>query len=247
MTALQVLFIVIASFLIGISKGGIGGPLPVSLTTPLLALVMPPADAVVLILPLLIFADIFALYAFWKQWDNRLLVVMLPPAIVGVLAGGIFLSIIPGNVLKIVIGFATLLVLLFKLLADHIAALEYKTHTWHSLLAGAVSGFGAALANAGAPPFTVYMLLRKTRSVSFIGTATLFFAIVNLLKFPIYFERGLIKPDFFATILWVLPVVPLSVWAGRRALDHISQTIFERIMLVLLFAIVILLFATSLR
>lgn len=246
MTPLQILFIVFAALLIGLSKGGLGGPLPASMVTPLLALVMDTTEAVVLVLPLLIFADVFALRAYWKQWDNHLLLYMLPTAVLGVMAGGISLSIIPDNALKIVIGIATLLVIAYKLLADYFESIDYKPQNWHSLLTGGASGFGAALANAGAPPFTIYMLLRKVEATSFIGTATLFFAVVNLLKIPIFIQQDLIQLDSFLSVIWALPIVPLGVWIGRRSLDYISQTTFERIMLVLLFVTVILLFVTSL-
>lgn len=241
MTPIQIIFIVIACLMIGLSKGGLGGPLPVSMVTPLLALVMDATEAVVLVLPFLIFADIFALKAYWMKWDNRLLLFMLPPAVIGVIAGGRYLAIVPENTLRMIIGIATLLVIGYKLLADYFESIDYKPQNWHSILAGGASGFGAALANAGAPPFTVYMLLRKEQSISFIGTATLFFAIVNLAKIPIFIQQDLIQVDAYLSILWALPIVPLGVWLGRRALDYISQTVFERIMLILLFIIVLLL------
>jgi hypothetical protein len=246
MTPIQMLMIAIACLMIGLSKGGLGGPLPVSMVTPLLALVMDAREAVVLVLPFLIFADIFALRAYWMLWDTRLLLFMLPPAVVGVIAGGISLSIIPDNDLKIIIGIATLMVIGYKLSADYFESIDYTSQNWHSLIAGTASGFGAALANAGAPPFTVYMLLRKVESIPFIGTATLFFAVVNLLKIPIFLQQDLIQLDSFLSVIWALPIVPLGVYLGRRALDYISQIMFERIMLILLFVTVILLFVTSL-
>ena len=141
---------------------------------------------------------------------------------------------------------ATLFVIVYKLIADYIETIEYKPQNWHSLLAGAASGFGSALANAGAPPFTIYMLLKKVEPIPFIGTATLFFAVINLLKLPIFVERDLIQINAFIEVIWALPIVPLGVWLGRRSLEYISQTTFERIMLALLFLTVILLFVTSL-
>lgn len=246
MNLVQIVMIAFACLLIGLSKGGLGGPLPVSMVTPLLALVMDASEAVVFILPFLIFADIFALYAYWGDWDNQLLRFMLPPALLGVIAGGYFLSIIPNNLLKILIAIATLLVIAYKLLSDYVESIDYRPQNWHSILAGGLSGFSAALANVGAPPFTIYMLLRKVKAVSFIGTATLFFAIVNLLKIPIYVKLDLFHMDSFLSVIWAMPIIPLGVWLGRRALDYINQKTFERIMLVLLFIIVMLLLVTSL-
>ncbi len=66
------ILIAILGLMIGLAKGGFGG-LGV-LLTPLLALVLPVAMAVGVLLPMLMFGDVIALYMYWKQWDLKLLV-----------------------------------------------------------------------------------------------------------------------------------------------------------------------------
>ncbi|HLA43408.1 MAG TPA: hypothetical protein VJZ27_08245, partial [Aggregatilineales bacterium] len=61
----RIIVILLAGLLVGLSKGGLGGPVPVTLTAPILSLIMPVSEAVALILPLLLFADIFALRFYW--------------------------------------------------------------------------------------------------------------------------------------------------------------------------------------
>jgi len=78
----------------------------------------------------------------------------------------------------------------------------------------------------------------------FIGTATLFFMLVNLMKLPIFVQQGLLDMTAVLSLWWAMPIVPLGVWLGRRALDYIDQLTFERIMMGLLVLAVILLFAT---
>ncbi|MCY4146983.1 MAG: hypothetical protein OXF90_11025, partial [Chloroflexi bacterium] len=60
----------LVGILVGFSKGGLGGPVPVALTVPMLALIIEPQVAVALVLPLLLFADAFALYFYWGLYTN---------------------------------------------------------------------------------------------------------------------------------------------------------------------------------
>ena len=234
-----------ACLLMGLSKGGLGGPLPVSLIVPLLSLVMDPREAVPLSTPYLIFADWFALRIYWRKWDTQQVRLLLPSAIIGVILGGLTLSIISKVAMIIVIGAATLIVIVYKLASDTFTSIKYKPQTWHGYLAGFTSGLASTLANAGSFPFTIYMLLKKNvASVAFIGTATLFFAIVNMLKIPIYLQQGLLSFDRIISVIWALPIIPLGVWLGRKALDTISQKMFERVMMALLIFTVFLLFGS---
>ncbi|MEL6309137.1 MAG: sulfite exporter TauE/SafE family protein [Chloroflexota bacterium] len=244
MTPLQMTLFAIACLLIGLSKGGLGGPLPVALVTPMLALVMDAKEAVPLVLPFLIFADWFALRAYWQEWDTDLLKLLVPAALVGALMGGLLLSVISDFWLKITIGVFTILVIVYKLVSDRLASVTYEHRNWHGYLAGWSTALASTLANTGAPTFTIYLLLQRVESITFIGTATLFFTIVNLLKLPIFIQQDLLQVSTVTGLWWALPIVPLGVWIGRRVLDYIDQTTFERIMMILLFLSVILLFAT---
>lgn len=230
-----ILIVIIAAFLIGLSKGGLGGPVPVSLTTPLLSIVMPVSHAVSLALPLLLIADAFALWAYWRLWDMRYVRLMLPAAVVGVLMGVLLLATLPDDILRRVLGIFTLGVIGYKLASDRIRTINYEPRDWHGYLTGWASGFASALANTGAPPFTAYMLLQRVSPVSFIGTATLFFAIVNALKLPGVIQAGLLDFTRFGQIIWVIPLIPIGVWIGRQIVQRFNPRLFENFMLVLLF------------
>jgi uncharacterized membrane protein YfcA len=233
------LIVLIASLMIGLSKGGLGGPVPVALLTPLLSFIMPASQAVGLVLPLLIFADMFALYIYWKQWDARQVRLMLPMGVLGVILGGILLLALAENnqndLLRRLIGAFTLFFVIYKLSSGWLAALEYHPRGWHGYVAGWASGFGSALANMGAPPFTAYMLLQKTTPLTFVGTTTLFFAIINLLKLPItLMSSKVLNLHLLASILWAVPFIPVGVWLGRRFVDRVNAKAFENMMLILL-------------
>src|ERR1044072_7176162 len=94
--------IAILGFMIGLAKGGLGG-LGV-LLTPILALVLPVALAVGVLLPMLMVDDAFALYMYWKQWDLDLVKSMLPAGIVGAIGGTFLLSWLSPSSLRITLG-----------------------------------------------------------------------------------------------------------------------------------------------
>jgi uncharacterized membrane protein YfcA len=213
--------------------------------SPMLSLVMDPREAVPLSLPFLIFADWFALKAYWREWDTEEVRLLLPSAVVGVILGALALSHISPSLLRVVIGILTLLFIIYRLVAVRFLKVKYEARLWHGYLAGFASGFASTLANAGAFPFMIYMLLRrKMEAVVFIGTVTLLFTLVNLLKVPMYIHQNLFSLERILSVIWALPLIIVGVWVGRKSVNHINQQTFERLMMALLVMAVILLFAS---
>jgi uncharacterized membrane protein YfcA len=244
MSPLQNIVFAIACLMIGLSKGGLGGPLPVVLITPILATVLGAKQAVGLPIPFLIFADWFALRLYWRKWDSQQIRLMMPAGIIGAIIGGLFLAQVSDSdvTLKIIIGVFAAIVLIYKLIESRFKSIQYEHRDWHAYLAASLSAFGSVIANAGAPPFTIYLILQKLDPVSFIGTVTLFFTVINLMKVPVFIYNGNLNLWQFLSVLWALPIVPLGVWLGRKAVAIIEQKTFERIMLVLLLLSIMMLF-----
>lgn len=227
------LAILIAALAIGIAKGGLGGAV-VGLVVPLLSTVMPVGQAVGLTLPLLLLGDMLALRAYWREWEWRYLRMLLPAATVGVLIGVLLLTNLSDLALRRILGGFTLMLVLYKLGSDEIAQMNYTPHRWIGVLAGGGAGLASAMANAGGPLLTVYLLLEKRPAIPFLGTTTLFFALVNVIKLPFFLSTNVIDISALLNILWVLPVIPLGVWLGKKALTSLDQQVFERVMLALL-------------
>ncbi len=229
------LFLILAALLIGISKGGLGGPVPGSMAAPILTLVMPAADAMGIVLPMLLFADLLALRLYWRKWSHHYLRLLLPAATVGIISGTLVLLILPDASLRRVIGGFTLLMIAYKLIGDKANAWNYRPRAWHGSLAGWGSAFGAALANSGAAPFTAYMLLQPDMQPRmFVGTATLFFFLINALKVPGYLGGGVLQFDRIWPIAWVFFLIPVGFSIGYLGLKRINAQLFEGLLLILL-------------
>ena len=225
--------LIIVALLIGLSKGGMGAVLGV-LVTPLLTLVMPVPAAISLSLPLLMIGDVFALWFFWKTWDMHTIRLLLPPAILGIVVGTYLLATLNNVTLRHILGVFTLLFVVYKIADTRLRALDYQPRQWHGTLSGAASGLGSALANAGSVPFTVYMLLQEVTPTVFVGTTTLYFAIINLLKVPGFILTGLIDLNRLLSVIWVIPVIVAGVYSGRWMIRRINKTAFDWFMLVVL-------------
>ena len=62
--------LVVAVLLSGISKGGFGGSMAF-VGSAILALILPPAQAVGIMLPLLMLMDVVTVGPFWRKWDTH--------------------------------------------------------------------------------------------------------------------------------------------------------------------------------
>ena len=231
----------LVALFIGFSKGGLAGTLG-TLATPLMVLVMPANQVIGLVLPLLMVADVFAVASHWKRWDWRLIVLMMPGAVVGVTIGTYFITNAPTESLKIALGIIVLIFAIYKILEPWLfRSFNYEARDWHGVFAGTVAGFSSALAHTGGPPVNIYLLMRRTSTQVFNATSALFFAILNWVKVPYYLYAHLFDFQRLQSMIWIVPLLPLGVWAGKWAADKISQKIFDRVVIVLLFVTALLL------
>jgi uncharacterized membrane protein YfcA len=226
--------VALVALLIGFSKGGLGGTLG-GLATPLMALVMPANQAIGLLLPILMIADAFAVASHWKRWDWRLIILLMPGAVLGVTIGTFFITNAPTGELKMVLGIIVLLFALYKLFEARLfSTLAYEAKDWHGILVGTVAGFSSALAHTGGPPVSIYLLMRRVPTHIFNATSALFFAILNLVKVPYYIYAHLFDFQQMRGLIWLFPLLPLGVWGGKWAANKIRREVFEKVIVVLL-------------
>jgi len=229
------LLVIFIGIFIGLVKGGVTGPIGGAVILPLLSQTMSVPQAAGITLPLLIVGDIFAMRFYWREWDVKLVRLLLPAALAGIVLGISLLVTLPDDVLRRMLGIFTIGIIIYKVAGDALQTVEYQPRAWHGYVAGFASGLTSALANLGGPPITAYLLLQKLKPTAFVGTMTLFFFIVNLLKVPGFLSAGFIDIPTLISIAWVIPLIPVGVWIGRRAIGWINREWFERAMIVLLF------------
>ncbi len=231
-TAYAAIVVAILGFMIGLAKGGFGGL--GALLTPILALVLPVALAVGVLLPMLMVGDAFALYMYWKEWDLDLVKRMLPAGVVGALAGTFLLSWLSPDGLRIILGIFVLLLVAYRLASDRIQSLRYERRPWHAPAAGFLAGLASGMFNNGGPAFSSYLLLQKLTARPFIATSAIYFALLNLIKVPGFLYTGVLDLPLLFSLWWVFPCIPVGIWVARMTLTRLSSSVFEWIIIVLL-------------
>jgi uncharacterized protein len=224
--------IAILGFMIGLAKGGFGGL--GALLTPILALVLPVASAVGVLLPMLMVGDVFAISMYWKEWDLDLVKRMLPAGIVGALAGTFLLAGLSPDGLRIVLGIFVLVLVAYRFVSDRIEAIQYKSRPWHAPAAGFLAGVASGMFNYGGPAISSYLLLQKLKARPFIATTAIFFALLNLIKVPGFLYTGVLDLPLLFSLWWVFPFIPVGIWVARRTLTRLSPSAFEGTIVVLL-------------
>jgi uncharacterized membrane protein YfcA len=225
----------LGAFLIGLSKSGFATGLGM-LTTPMLATAVPPRQAIGIVLPLLCFADLFTLSAFWKKWEFARIKIPLFGSLFGIAAGMAFVNVISDRILRTSIG-ATALTLTVLLVARNIwyPARVYKPSLWDGALVGVFAGFSSTISHGAGPILAIYLMAQKPEKSVFVATNAAFFTLLNLIKVPPFVLSGLITRQTLFQDLRYLPLIPLGVGVGWLANRALPQKAFEYLVYGLLF------------
>ena len=92
---------------------------------------------------------------------------------------------------------------------------------------GGVAGFTSQIAHAGGPPFQIWALSRNFSHLVFIGTSSIFFAIINWLKVPAYAALGQFSVQNMTLTAIFLPLAILSTLAGVKLVKRVSPARFN--------------------
>lgn len=222
-----------AVLLYGMGKGGLG-PGAGAVVVPMLSLVISPVQAAAIMLPILCVMDIFAVRTFRRQFDREQLKILVPAALVGIIAGVATMNLLPVRMLKLMIG-AIALAFVLNYLLKRPALAGKKPGRWQGYFWGAVSGFTSAQIHAGGPPVTIYMLPQNLDKTVLIGTMAIFFTIVNYVKLIPYTLLGLLDTTNLLTSLVLIPLAPIGVRIGYQIMQRISQPVIYRFLYIMLF------------
>jgi len=235
---------VAAALLVGISKTGIPGV--GILVVSLLGAAFGGRPSVGIMLPMLIFADVFAVswYRRNAHWDKLLM--LFPWVAAGMVVGFVFMwktgeSTGTRDILGVVIGILVLLMMAVHLLQRYVGEKITPRSRLGVAWTGSVAGFVTMVSNAAGPIMTLYLAAFRLNKKDFVGTFAWYFFILNLIKIPLYYvlnnlspQKPLVTVDSLLTDVVLFPGVLVGVYIGRWLLPRISQKAFETV--VLLFA-----------
>lgn len=226
------LLILLASFIIGLSKAGLKGIDMMNVT--IMAIVFGGKASTGVILPLLCFADIMAVtyYNCHAQWEHfwKLIPWMIIGILIGVYVGKDMDEVIFKRIMAVIILVTIMIVI----------ALEFRKNATipaSKLFAagmGLVSGFTTMLGNLAGAFSNIYFLAMRMPKNDFIGTTAWIFLVVNLFKLPfqLFYWKN-ITASTLQTDLFLLPALIAGFWAGVKAVSIIKDDGYRKIVIAL--------------
>lgn len=220
-----------------VSKGGFGSGAAFA-ATPILALVMDPAQAVGLMLPLLMLMDVTGLRAYWRRWSWPHARRLMAGAMAGIAAGAVLFSWVSPDGVRLMVGLIAIGFVLFHVARARgwLVASRREPPPGRGVLWGAAAGFTSFFSHAGGPPASMYLLACGLDKTRYQATTVIVFWWVNLLKFLPYLAMGLFTWDTARADLLLAPVAVLGVVLGARAHRLVPERWFFRFTYALLLA-----------
>ncbi|HVL35812.1 MAG TPA: sulfite exporter TauE/SafE family protein [Burkholderiales bacterium] len=220
----------LAVALTGISKGGTGGGAVVS--TPLIALTVPPAQAAAIMLPVLCLMDLAGVRAYFGRWDARIMRILVPAGLLGCVIGALTFRLIHDDWLRVLIGTIALGFLAWSVLPRRAAA--QKPGPRAGWFWGTLSGFTSFITHAGGPPVMVYLIPQKLAKDAFVATSLVFFFTLNYAKLLPYFWLGLFDARILLAAALLTPMGVAGIYVGQWLQRRMDVRWFYRVVYTLL-------------
>ena len=236
---------VAAAVCVGAGKGGI--PIVGMLSVPILALSISPVTAAGLLLPVYVVSDMFGLWAYRRDFDGRVLAIMLPGALVGIGVGWAAASVVPENWVRVLVGVIGITFALNLILRGRPDGPPRRAEVAPGLFWGAVAGFTSFVSHSGGPPYQVYTLPLKMTKTVFAGTSTIAFAVINAAKLIPYWHLGQLSAANMKVALMLMPVAAAAVFMGVWLVKILPDKLFFRLVIWALLILSVQLLWTGLR
>ena len=211
------------AFLTGVSKSGLKGIVMIAI--PVLANIYGAKESTGILLPFLVFGDLFALKIFYKNSKIKLILKLLPYAIMGVLFA-VFIGNKLNNqqflyIIATILLICVALILYSDLRKSNNSIFESKIV---SPLFGLGGGFATMMGNLAGPIFNLYLISMKLPKKEFIGTGAFFFLILNVFKVPFhYFSWGSITNQTLQMNLIMVPAIYIGSLIGSKIVNYIPE------------------------
>lgn len=235
------IFVALAILIQGISKSGFAGGAGI-LSLPLMMMVMPVNKVAATMLPLLILCDMNAIY---HHWDNKVwkpILELYIPSLLGILLGAVVWWWVGregvdhyGLWIKRAVGVIAIVFALYIVAAE--VSLQWVAR--HApgravgAAAGVAAGFTSTIAHAAGPIVGLYIFAQGLGKTLFVGTIAWTFTLINLSKVPFYMAVGLLDFSVLRFDVLLIPLIPIGSCLGKWMYTRISESLFNRIVMVL--------------
>lgn len=212
-----------------VSKGGFGSGAALA-ATPILALVMDPAQAVGLMLPLLMLMDVASLKAYWRKWSWLHARRLMTGSLGGIAAGALLFRQVSPDGIRLMVGSIAVGFVAFQAARarGYLVPSARRETSRSGYVWGCVAGFTSFFSHAGGPPASMYLLTCGLTKTQYQATTVVVFWWINLVKFGPYLALGMFNLETAAAGLYLAPLAVLGVVLGAWAHRIVSERWYFR-------------------
>ncbi|NTS41370.1 sulfite exporter TauE/SafE family protein [Flavisolibacter sp. BT320] len=224
--------ILLAAFILGLSKAGIKGIDMMNVT--IMALVFGGKASTGIVLPLLCVADILAVSYYHRHAQWYYFKRIMPWMVLGILVGVFVGKDLDESVFKAIMAVIILLTVIIMLFFEYRKQASVPHNLAFVGTMGLAAGFTTMLGNLAGAFANIYFLAMRLSKNDFIGTAAWVFLVINLFKLPfqvIYWKN--ITADSLLIDLQLLPALLLGFFAGIKIVARIKDAAYRKIVIVL--------------
>lgn len=185
-----------------------------------------------LLLPILIFADVFAVSYYNRHARWKHVFKLLPWAVIGIFIALHVGEMIKDEVFKEIMAIVVLAGIVIMVYRDVKKEIKVPDKMWFAAILGIAGGFSTMIGNAAGPIMALYLLSTRLPKNNFIGTGAWFFFIINLLKVPLHvFAWKTINFQTFIFDVLLIPAIALGAISGFHLVKLIPEK-FYRILVI---------------
>ena len=226
-----IVFSTVAGIIIGLSKSGIKGI--AMLAVALLAIIYEAKASTGIMLPILIGADIVAVWYYHRHAQWKYLIQLMPWMVVGVIIGVWSGKDLPEEIFKQGMAVVILVSVLFMFWWDRSSKRVPESKVFAPVM-GLIAGFATMVGNLAGAFSNIYFLAMRLPKDQFIGTAAWLFFMINIFKLPFHiWVWGTIDPGSFLISLKIYPAVLMGFIAGVRLVKLIREHNYRQMILLL--------------
>jgi uncharacterized membrane protein YfcA len=230
------LFMAVAGLLTGMMRAGFGGGVGI-VAAPVLALMIPAKQALGVILPLTLAADVITVRYYWGHWEPKLVRALLPGCLIGIGIGAVLLDLIPEDMFRRLLGGMACVYALFQVVGSRLTDRLQTSSRTGGLVVGIMAGLVSTLLHSGGVVMMLYLAPLGLAGRRFVATAFLVGVALNLVKIGPYIVLGVIDQDSLAISVRMLPALAVGALLGILLNHKLPKVWFNRMILAIVLTV----------
>jgi len=226
------MLILLAAFMIGLSKAGLKGIDMMNVT--IMAIVFGGKASTGVVLPLLCAADIMAVLYYHRhaQWTHFWK--LIPWMVVGILIGVFVGKDLNEGIFRKIMAVIIVLTVLIMIVLEFRKTMPIPSNKLFVANMGLIAGFTTMLGNLAGAFSNIYFLAMRMPKNDFIGTADWVFLVINLFKLPfqIFYWKNITTNTLYTDLL-LLPALIIGFILGLKIVSTIKDDNYRKIVIAL--------------